>query len=256
MTRILELVRVEHHMSTAISLGAEGLDDAVADAFFAEVAALEDLLSRFRPHSEISRFASGALARDDLDPRVREVLARCESLRDLTDGDFEHEPRRRGDERAPTLDVNALAKGWIIEEAARVLRLHGAGFFVNAGGDIIATRRADGTPWRVGIQHPGERDAIFGVLTVSHGAVATSGAYERGEHIRRSGPAALRSVTVVGPDLGEADGLSTAVFAAGAVPPPWWSRVAGRYGLLTLDADDSFTWIPPIEGDEYAWELS
>ena len=58
------------------------------------------------------------------------------------------------------------------------------------------------------------------MLTVRDAAVATSGAYERGEHIRdpRTGraPAGVESVTVVGPDLGTADAYATAAFALGA----------------------------------------
>src|SRR3954465_12457805 len=87
--------RGEHHMSTAITLGGAGIDDRIADRFFARISELEDLLSRYRRHSQISRLARGGLDGDGVDPRVREVLAGCESLRSLTSGDFEHEPRRR-----------------------------------------------------------------------------------------------------------------------------------------------------------------
>ena len=250
----VSFVRVEHHMSTAITLAGDNIDDAEADRFFSAVAELEDLLSRFRPASQISRFARGELDADRLDPLVREVLARCETLRDLTDGDFEHEPRQRsGRDEDPVLDVNALAKGWIIEEAARPLRMTSAEFFVNAGGDVTTSRRS-AAPWRVGIQHPDDPAAILGVFDVTRGAVATSGIYERGEHIRGEG-SALSSVTVVGPDLGDADGLATAVFAAGMSPPAWWSRVAPVFGLLTLSADNRLRWLPPTEGNDFEFHF-
>ncbi|MFN2638457.1 MAG: hypothetical protein ABR585_15790, partial [Gemmatimonadaceae bacterium] len=75
-----------------------------------EFAVLEALLTRFRPDSEISRIAAGALPVADADPAVRAVLQRCEALRRLTDDDFEYEPRRRtGRPDDPLLDVNALA---------------------------------------------------------------------------------------------------------------------------------------------------
>ncbi|MCA1845945.1 MAG: FAD:protein FMN transferase, partial [Actinobacteria bacterium] len=143
------LRRVEHHMSTAVTLGAVGVDDAAADEFFDRVAVLEALLTRFRPESDISRIAAGALPVADADPTVRAVLQRCEALRRLTDDDFEYEPgRRTGRPDEPLLDVNALAKGWIIQSAALVLRLSGGDFFVNAGGDVLAGRRhTTDRPW-------------------------------------------------------------------------------------------------------------
>jgi thiamine biosynthesis lipoprotein len=244
--------RVEHHMSTAITLGGEGLDDDLADAFFARVRVLEGLLSRYRPDSQISLVAAGELPVEDADPAVREVLARCEGLRAVTHGDFDHQPRLP---TGPLLDVNALAKGWIIEEAAIALRMSGAEFFVNAGGDVTTTRRAGGRMWRVGVQHPDDRAAVLGVFEVAGAAVATSGTYERGEHIRRAGPPALVSVTVVGPDLGEADALSTAVFASGQCPPSWWDDVGDRWGLLALTSENRLRWIAPKSDSEIAWHF-
>jgi thiamine biosynthesis lipoprotein len=247
--------RVEHHMSTAVTLGATGVDDATADEFFGRVAALEARLSRFRPDSEISRIAAGSLDAGDADPAVRAVLRRCEALRRLTGGDFEYEPRRRsGRPEDPVLDVNALAKGWIIQDAALALRLSGGEFFVNAGGDVLAgRRRTSGRPWRVGVQHPTDRSAVLGVFEVREGAVATSGSYERGRHIRSDRPSPLVSVTVVGPDLGEADALSTAVFASGESPPAWWDDVDPAYGVLTLDDRDRLRWIAPAGPSAIVW---
>jgi thiamine biosynthesis lipoprotein len=245
---------VEHHMSTAVTLGGIGIDDAAAERFFDRIRHLEALLSRFRPDSEISRIAAGELDLDAADPAVRQVLTRCELLRHLTGGDFDHEPRRRsGRPGDPVLDVNALAKGWIIEEAAMPLRLSGAEFFVNAGGDVLVTPRSGDRPWRVGVQHPADRRAVLGVLELAGGAVATSGSYARGTHIRSRTPTPLVSVTVVGPDLGEADALSTAVYASGQSPPAWWDGIDPAYGLLTVDTGSGVRWIPPRLPLPVAW---
>lgn len=162
------LRRVEHHMGTAISLSAHDADDAVADRFFARVASYELVFSRFRAQSEISR-----LARGDLDP-------------------------------------NALAKGWIVQRSALVLRLAGiTSFSVNAGGDVlIGDAPPERNGWRVGVRHPERADAVVAVLDLARTAIATSGTYERGDHIRAPGPVGsggapplLISVSVVGPDL-------------------------------------------------------
>jgi thiamine biosynthesis lipoprotein len=237
--------RVEHHMSTAVTLAAESLDAAVADRFFARIAELEELLSRFLPTSQISRLAAGELYEDDLAPEVREVLDRCDAMRQVSGGDFEHEP-------APgVLDVNALAKGWIIEEAATILRLAtDRPYFVNAGGDVVT----QGGPWRVGVRHPGGAGAVLGVLEVTGAAVATSATYERGQHLRvRRGPSSPASVTVVGPHLAEVDALSTAAFVAGDRVPVWWDAVSEDHGLLTMTSEGRVRWVPPRDATGIRW---
>ena len=204
------------------------------------------ILSRFLHDSDLSRLADGRLSLDEADRSVREVLTRCADLRRSTDGSFEFEPRRhRGDPSLPLLDPNAFAKGWIVQEAAAELRLAGAAeYFVNAGGDMLVHRPHPSNPYRVGIQQPSADDPVVAVLEVLSGAVATSGTYERGAHIRGA-RGELASVTVVGPDLGEADGLATAVFAGGLVVPPWWPRAADDFGLLTVTNDRELRWLPP-----------
>ena len=59
--------------------------------------------------------------------------------------------------------------------------------------------------------------------------MATSGVYERGRHVldpRRGAPASgLRSVTVVGTDLGVADAYATAALAMGTPGLNWLARL-------------------------------
>jgi thiamine biosynthesis lipoprotein len=66
------------------------------------------------------------------------------------------------------------------------------------------------------------------VLGIRDGAVATSGSYERGDHIvdaRTGRPAnAWRSVTVTAPDLATADAVATAALAMGEHGPEWAAR--------------------------------
>ena len=51
----MTFVRVERHMSTTVSLSGTGIDDALADRFFARVRELEATLSRYRRSSDVSR---------------------------------------------------------------------------------------------------------------------------------------------------------------------------------------------------------
>ena len=63
-------------------------------------------------------------------------------------------------------------------------------------------------------------------------AVATSGTYERGLHVFdpfTGEPAtALRSVTVVGPELGTADAYATAALAMGEAGIDWLAQLPGH----------------------------
>ena len=114
-------------------------------------------------------------------------------------------------------------------------------YSLNAGGDI----RLRGAPlpeprWRVGIQHPLERDKIAAVVEGNDVAVATSGAYARGEHVvdphTGRAPAGVLSVTIVGPELATADAYATAAFAMGEAGPEWTASL-GLYEAMTILAD-------------------
>lgn len=127
------------------------------------------------------------------------------------------------------IDLGGVAKGYIVDRCLEVLRDNGIEFgLTNAGGDIgLLAGKVDGSPLRVGIKNPESPQSNFAIVEVSHGAIATSGDYERffieaGQryhHILnpRTGMPAdkARSVTVVASSAQEADLLSTAVFVMG-----------------------------------------
>jgi thiamine biosynthesis lipoprotein len=233
----LKHLHVEHVMGTVVSIDVRHtgpVDDAVGRV----VRWLHDVdatFSTYRPDSAICRFDRGQL--DTVPPQVAWVLRRCEELRRETDGFFD--ARAMGG----VLDPSALVKGWAVQRAADLLVAGGLrDFCLNAGGDVVTRGAPHPEPrWRVGIQHPGDRTALCAVVEANDLAVATSGAYERGEHIvdPHTGhpPSGVRSVTVCGPDLGTADAYSTAAFAMGAAGPKWTLGLAG-YHALTILADD------------------
>jgi thiamine biosynthesis lipoprotein len=212
-------------------------------AFEAAVAWLTDVdlrFSPFRPASEVSRLARAEVAPEDCSPDVRYVLTRCEALRVETDGYFDvRAPGLRGG-----LDPSGYVKGWAVEEAAQILEAAGArNYVLNAGGDVVLRGAPeDGRAWIVGIRHPLEADQVVARLALEPGldrhAVATSGLYERGEHIvnPRTGrvPADLLSMTVVGPSLALADAYATAAFAMGRRGLRW---LAGRSGYAGYAID-------------------
>ena len=145
------------------------------------------------------------------------------------------------------LDPSGYVKGWAVEEAAWLLDAAGArDYLLNAGGDVIARGEASpGRPWRIGIRHPDQVDRLAAVLEVRDRAVATSGTYERGEHLvdpRTGLPArGLRSLTVVGPRLGFVDAYATAAFVMGLSGLGWVASHADHEALAITD-DGRVVW--------------
>ena len=165
------------------------------------------------------------------------MLARCEELR-ARDARLLRCPRPRSGH----VDPSGLVKGWSVDRAAAIADTLGwRNYAINAGGDIRLRGGALPDPvWRVGIQHPARRQQIVAVVAGDDLAVATSGAYARGEHVfdphTHRPPQGVLSVTITGPDLATADAYATAAFAMGLDGPAWTARLRG-YQALTLSAD-------------------
>lgn len=129
------------------------------------------------------------------------------------------------------IDPGGIAKGFALDLAfdSIVQAFPDAHFLLNLGGEM----RARGEPepnrtWRIGIQHPFDKEATIGVIHLpSNLAVATSGHYERYFKINETRYAhiidpstgwpvqGMAGVTVLAPNATEADVLSTALFVAG-----------------------------------------
>ncbi len=130
-----------------------------------------------------------------------------------------------------SLDLGGIAKGYIVDRIIQYLESQDVETaFVNAGGDIrVIGNRPDGTPWRIGIRSPRNREGqdLIAVIPISDQAVVTSGDYERfftSDGIRyhhildpsHGYPAAEAiSVSIVARECMAADGLSTAIFVLG-----------------------------------------
>jgi FAD:protein FMN transferase len=126
------------------------------------------------------------------------------------------------------ITLDGIAKGRVVDGA--VAHLKQASYdnvLVEAGGDLVGSgRRADGTPWQVGIVHPRVPGTAVSRLSLNAQALATSGDYQhaftqdfRHHHIidPRSGqsPTELASATVVAPSAMDADALSTTLMLLG-----------------------------------------
>ena len=193
---------------------AETNDDTLA-AVFDYFAAVDRRFSTYKPRSEISRINRGELAEKDWSAEMKTVLKLCEQTKEATDGyfDIQHDEQR---------DPSGLVKGWAIKNAADLLKQrHLTNYYVDAGGDIqVNGLNSEGRSWQVGIRNPFNREEIIKTLAVTTEGVATSGTYIRGQHIYN--PLKLgdqldqiASLTVIGPDVYEADRFATAAYAMG-----------------------------------------
>lgn len=232
------LRRVVPQWGTVISLDVRcPVTVAQADEVFAWFGVMDDLFSTWRPDSEISRLGRRQLSIDQASPEVRTVLELCEKVRIDSHGAFDvrfaEDPRVIIRDGFAPVDPSGLVKGWALQRAAELLRRGGiTDFAINAGGDVITAGHPEpGQPWRVGIQHPFQSDRLAAVVAVTGLGVATSGRYERGDHVidpRTGQPSTdLLSVTVVADDLALADGYATAALALGHDGMSWLGSLPG-----------------------------
>jgi thiamine biosynthesis lipoprotein len=220
--RVVHRRHVEAVMGTVVSfdLRSAAPDHALKDACD-WLHTVDAVFSTYRPDSEICRLGRDELRLEDCRPEVAEVLDLCETYRQLSDGYFSVTAHG-------VLDPSAVVKGWAVEAASAILISAGSHrHAICGGGDIqLAARPAD-PPWQVGIVDPFDTTQVLTVLSITTGAVATSGINQRGSHIfdpKTGRPATdLASVTVVGDHLTHVDALATAGLAMGHHAKEWLS---------------------------------
>jgi thiamine biosynthesis lipoprotein len=203
----------------------------------------DEVFSTWRPHSPVSRLRAGTITIAQAPADVADVLELCATARELSRGWFDPWAMPGG------VDPTGYVKGWAAQEALAAFTapcLTGA--MVNAAGDIASSGApAPGQPFRVGIADPAapRRLAEIAELTGLAMTIATSGTYERGEHLidpHAGGPAArVASASVTGPDLGLADALATAVAVAGEPGLSFIEPIDG-YEALVIGFDGSRRW--------------
>jgi thiamine biosynthesis lipoprotein len=124
--------------------------------------------------------------------------------------------------------LDGIAKGYIVDAMATALEQGGVRhYLVEGGGDIRTRGRSEGgRPWTVAVRDPDRPGSFLDAVRPGHGAVATSGGYERYHAGDRRyhhlvdadsavSPDGARSVSVVAPSAIDADALATAAFILG-----------------------------------------
>lgn len=233
---------VEHVMGMPVSLALRGrhTDDARAREAWSEVLAdLRDadrVFSTFRDDSYVSRLGRGELSVADCPVEVAEVLELGRLARVQSGGAFD--VRRRTVDGELALDPSGVVKGWAVQRASAWLHaLDDTDFCLSAGGDMVChTDRPGATPWRIGVEDPGDPTRLVATIPVSRGAVATSGSAHRGAHIvdARTGgtPRRVAQVTVVAESLTWADIDATAAYALDGEAATWLRTRPGRSAVV------------------------
>ncbi|MGZ4338199.1 MAG: FAD:protein FMN transferase [Gaiellaceae bacterium] len=241
-TQLPGVRRVEQIMGLPIVVDVRDDNEsgAALEKLFDWLRWVDATFSTYKDDSEISRINRGELRREDAHPHVRYVLERCEELCQETAGYFDMNTP------AGSIDPSGLVKGWAVDRAAAILDEAGLhNYAVSAGGDMrVRGRAVPELAWRIGIQHPLDTQQVAAVVeTASELAIATSGAYARGEHIvdPHTGrpPSGILSVTIVGRELATADAYATAAFAMGPELAPHWTARLEGYEAMTILADET-----------------
>jgi FAD:protein FMN transferase len=127
------------------------------------------------------------------------------------------------------IDLGGIAKGWIVERAARLLARNVQTCAVSAGGDLFLLGLPEGMDhWEIGLEDPRDPQQTLTILRVGPGAVATSSVVKRswrqGEKLRhhlidpRTGEPAdtdWLSVTVIAQHATDAEVYAKALLIGG-----------------------------------------
>ena len=216
---------LQHRERRASALGANvemrvlhsdpAVAEAALDAAFAELEAIEAVMSLYRPESQLCQLnREASLERPH--PYLVEVLRQSQDLAERSGGAFDpsvqplwslfatasrtgrspsdeelNSARAKVDWRrlvvtperislAPdmALTLNGIAQGFAADRALAALRKHGIEHaLVNAGELGALGVKSSQEPWTVGIQHPRIEDAYVSLVELDGRSLATSGDY-------------------------------------------------------------------------------
>ena len=199
--------------------------------------------STYKSDSQVSKLRRGELKIEDASAQMQEVWQLCLEAKRLTYGSFDPWCVKGG------YDPSGYVKGWAADRCIEILKKHGAeNIQINAAGDLsLAGGYENGKPWTIGIRSPENKFQILKTFDIFEGAIATSGTYEIGAHIKdpHTGLIAIgaRSATVYGPDGGLADALATALVVTGREGAGMFTQPElAEYKVWVIDRHEDTAW--------------
>ena len=144
------------------------------------------------------------------------------------------------------INLSAIAKGYAVDEIARLIKMSGIkNFLVEIGGEVVASGSNRGDDWVVGVERPDNKAPI--PIVLKDASIATSGNYrnyfiwEGKKYMHIFNPSTglpanndLSSVSVIHPQSAMSDAYATAMMAMGSSPGPkirsLWNKPTVRSG--------------------------
>ncbi len=219
-------------MPVTVEILDGGATQKIFDEVFSYFKYVDEKFSTYKDTSEIMKINRKELDKNDWSEDMRTVFALSEKTKKESDGYFDIVTPNGA------YDPSGLVKGWAIWNAAKIVEERGfRDFYIDAGGDVqMSGKNKDGKKWSVGIKNPFNQKEIIKTVYASGEGIATSGTYIRGEHIydpKSGGPAnEIASITVVGPNIYEADRFATPAFAMGKAGIHFIEKRAGLEGYM------------------------
>lgn len=192
---------------------------------------IDKKFSTYKKDSEISQINRGELKEWDYSVDMKKILKLSEETKKETDGFFDINFNG-------ILDPSGLVKGYAVFSGAEILKKKGfRDYFVEIAGDIqVEGKNERKDNWKVGIQNPFNLDEIIKVVRLSNKGIATSGNYIRGTHIynpkEKRFAEEIAGITIIGPNVYEADRFATAVFAMGEEGIVFLEKLKGFEGYM------------------------
>lgn len=201
-------------MPVTIDVSHRNVTDEDINEVFAYFHYIDKKFSTYKKDSEISQINRGEIKEKDFSSEVKKIFRLSENTKNESHGYFDINLNGK-------IDPSGIVKGYAISEGAKILRKKGfCNFFVEIAGDIqVNGKNSEKNKWSVGIQNPFNIKEIIKVVYLSNKGIATSGSYQRGEHIynpiSKKSAKEVASITVIADDIFDADRFATAAFAMG-----------------------------------------
>ncbi len=281
------------YFDTVVTLTIYGGEEGLTDTLLAECDRYEKLLSKTIESSDVSRINNAHGKTVTVDAETWQILKRAKEISDLTGHAFsvtiapltamwdftggtmrmptdeeriaalplvDDDQLVLGDNNTVTLpdgmeiDLGGIAKGYIADQLANMIRGKVKSALLNFGGNVYAVgEKTDGSAFRVGICDPTNTSTQRAVVQVKDRTVVTSGTYERFfvkdgvtyHHILdpKTGISAvtdLTSATIVGTSSMDADAFATACIVLGKEGALKLLEDNGLDGVL-IDTDNQVT---------------